>query len=159
MQNDLFLKKAEYIFDTSSFIALRKTYPEDIFVGLHKQLIPILASGRIVVLDMVFAELKDKELQLYDLIKSAVPKKRQFGFEDYIETTQELIHNYYDSKGKTQNLKSDPHIIAVGKIEKLTVISEEFNSDPTKIPYVCDKEKVECMDLLEFMRKEKIKLT
>lgn len=159
MQNDLFLKAAEYTFDTSSFIALRKTYPEDIFVSLHKQLIPILTSGRTVVLDVVFTELKDKELQLHNLIKSTIPKERQLNFEDYIETTQQLIHNYYDSKGKAQNLKADPHIIAVGKIEKLTVISEEFNSDPTKIPYVCDKENVKCMDLLEFMRKEKIKLT
>src|ERR1035437_48157 len=158
MQNNLFLKAAEYIFDTSSFIALRKTYPEDIFVGLHKQLIPILASGRVIVLDVVFAELKDKELQLFNLIKSIVPKERQFDFENYIETTQELIHNYYDGKGKTHNLKADPHIIAVGKIEKLTVVSEEFNSDSTKIPYVCDKEKVKCIDLLELMRKEKITL-
>lgn len=157
-QSNLFLEPAEYVFDTSSFIALRKTYPEDIFGGLHNQIIPILTSGRVIVLDVVFEELKDKELKLYDLLKGLVPKERQFKFEDYIDTTQKLIHQYYDGKGKAHNLKADPHIIAVGKIEKITVISEEFKSDFTKIPYVCEKEKVECLDLIGLMRKEKIKL-
>lgn len=159
MQDGLFIEQSKYIFDTSSFILLRQSYPEDIFKPLHDLLSPLFQSGKVVILDMVFEELKDKEPKLHDFLKATIPTDKQLGFENYIEETQRIIQTYYDGKGKSHKLKADPHIIACAKIEKLNLITEELNSDVTKIPYVCEKEKVEYMNFIELLRKEKLKLT
>lgn len=158
LQSDFFQKKASYIFDTSSFILLKQFYPIDIFKQLHEKITPILESGKIVVLDLVFDELKDKEPNLYKFLRSTIPADRQIGFENYIETTQEIIQKYYDGKGKSHKIKADPHIIACAKIEKINLVTEELNSDITKIPYVCTQEKVSWINFVDFLRKEGIML-
>jgi len=158
MQDGLFVEKSIYIFDTSSFVTLRQFYPEDIFEPLHDALKVILESGKVVLIDMVLEELRDKEPKLYTYLKVTVPKGKQLSFETYIVETQRIIQSYYDSKGKSHKLKADPHIISCAKAEGLKIVTEELNSDVTKIPYVCGQEKVDCINLIDFMRKEKIKL-
>lgn len=157
IQEDLFIEGQKYIIDTSSLIILRESYPEDLFGPLHEKLLTVFVSGKIVILDMVMDELKDKEKPLYDYLKINVPKSRHFTYVDYLLETQRIIHTYYDGTGKAHKLKADPHIISCAKGNDLTIITEELNSAVTKIPFVGSKEGVQSMNLVGFMRAENIK--
>ncbi len=110
------------------------------------------------MLNLVLEELKDKERDLFDYIKLNVPITRQEKFENYIQTTQRLIQIYYDGKGKTHNLKADPHVIACAKEENVAAVTEELGSDTTKIPNICGREGVICLNFIEFLKKENIKI-
>lgn len=158
-QSDLFLKEHVYCFDTSSIIALRKFYPKDIFVSLHKNFTDILSSGKIIIIDLVLEELKNKETDLFDYIKINLPKIRLMKFDNYIVNTQKLINNYYNNKGKSDNIKADPHIISVAKIEKVIVVTEEIGGGPTQIPHICQVESIECIGIVDFFRRENLKFT
>ena len=125
MQENLFQENQQYIFDTSSFISLRQFYPEDIFKPLHESILPVFQSGKIVVLDLVLQELKDKEPDLYKFLKTTIPSDRKLSYLDYLDNSQMLIQKYYDGKGKSHNLKADPHIIACAKIEKIVLVDRK----------------------------------
>lgn len=157
-QSDLFLKKETYCFDTSSIIALRKSYPKDIFETLHNKFTEILTSGKITVIDMVLEELKNKEVDLSTYIKNNLPKTRLTKFSDYIHNTQTLINTHYDNKGKSDNIKADPHVISCAKTDNTIVVTEELGGGPTQIPHICRAENVECVDIVGFFRREKIKI-
>lgn len=157
-QSDLFYKKQLYCFDTSSLITLRKSYPKDIFESLHKIFTSLLCSGKIVVIDMVMEELKTIELDLFNYIKNIIPKPRLTKFEEYILKTQQIINTHYDKKGRSDNIKADPHVIACAKEEQIAVVTEELGGGPTQIPYICRLEGVECIDIVDFFRKEKMKI-
>lgn len=156
-QTDLFAEQPVYCIDTSSLIALRQSYPIDLFKPIHTQFTKLIKSGKIVVLDMVLAELKDKETDTYNSVRGNAPKERLLKFEKYILTTQSIIQTYYDGRGKSHNLKADPHIIACAKEEDLTVVTEELGSEDTKIPYICSQEKVKCINFIDLLRAENIK--
>lgn len=155
-QNDLFLENPLYCFDTSSIIMLRQYYPQDIsvFKSLHDLFIGLVKSGKIIVLNMVFDELKANEPNLHSVVKKNIPITRIAKFEDYINLTQNIVRTYYDGKGKSHKLKADPHVIACAKQMKLTIVTEELNSDETKIPSVCIKEGIKYINFLEFVRNE-----
>lgn len=157
-QKDLFLEEALYCIDASSIILLRQSYPKDVFPTLHKLITPVFQSGKILILNAVLGELKEKEPELFTFSIQTIPKERQEKFENYILTTQRIIHSYYDGKGKSHNIKADPHIISCARSEKLTVITEEMGSDSTKIPYICSHEGVKCMNLIELLKNENIKI-
>lgn len=156
-QTDLFTEPPVYCIDTSSLIALRQSYPIDLFQPIHTQFTELIKSGKIVVLDMVLEELKDKETDTYNFVKGNSPKERLLKFEKYILTTQQIVKTYYDGRGKAHNLKADPHIIACAKEEGLTVVTEELGSEDTKIPFICSQEKVKCINFIDLLRAENIK--
>jgi hypothetical protein len=156
-QKDLFLEQALYCIDASSIILLRQSYPKDVFPTVHEQITPVFRSGKILILNSVLDELKEKEPDLFIYSTQSIPKERQEKYENYILTTQKIIQTYYDGKGKSHNIKADPHIISCAKSEKLTVITEEIGSDPTKIPYICSHEGVKCINFIELLRQERIK--
>lgn len=155
-QEDLFLKEAKYCLDTSSIIVLRQSYPKDIqiFGELHKVVHQLLISGKVVIVDLVLEELKAKEPELYSFTKSSLPKERLAKFDTYILETQRIIRSYYDGKRKSHKLKADPHVISCAKKDGLIVVTEELNSDETKIPNVCIKEGVKYMNFLDLIREQ-----
>ncbi|MDO8570736.1 MAG: DUF4411 family protein [Candidatus Daviesbacteria bacterium] len=159
MQENLFSTKAIYIIDSSAIILLRQFYPKDIFDPLHNKICDILRLGKVVILDLVFDEIK-KETDLYKLFKSVVPKDKRLNYGDYVDTTQDILLKYYDGHGGTHNLRADPHIIGCAKIENLTVVTEELSSglNTTSMPYVCNSEGIPCISFVDFLRKEKVKL-
>lgn len=154
-QEDLFLEKAEYCLDTSSIIVLRQLYPKDIpiFDELHKIIQKLLSSGRVAIVDLVLDELKSKEPELYAFIRAYLPKERLNKFDNYILETQRIIRTHYDGRGKSHKLKADPHVISCAKKEGLLVVTEELNSDETKMPSVCIKENVNYISFLDLIRK------
>lgn len=155
-QSDFLSDKPVYCIDTSSIIVLRQSYPEDIFQTLHQKILPLLKSGKIIVLNVVLEELKIHEPSLHTMILQTIPKVRQEKYEAYILTAQQIIHTYYDGKGKSHNIKADPFVIACAKDNSLTVITEELGSDSTKMPYVCSHEGVKSISFIDFLRNEKI---
>jgi hypothetical protein len=158
MQEDFFNKKPIYILDSSVIISLRQHYPKSIFESLHKKLSEILKSGKVILLDLVFNEIKDKEPELYAFLRSDVPKDRQLPYGEYVDTTQKLLLKYYDGHGGSHELKADPHIIGCAKIENLIVVTDEMNNGPTSIPRICYSESVRCIDFIGFLKEEKIVL-
>jgi hypothetical protein len=157
-QKDFFLEQPLYCIDASSIILMRLSYPKDIFPSLHELVTPVFKSGKILILNSVLEELKDKETDLFTFVIQTIPKDRQEKYENYILIAQQIIHTYYDGKGQSHNIKADPHIISCAKEEKLTVITEELGSDPTKIPYICNHEGIKCINFIELLKNEKIKI-
>lgn len=107
---------------------------------------------------MVMDELKTKELDLFTLIKNTIPKPRLAKYDEYILKTQQIINVFYDKKGKSDNIKADPHVISCAKSDHTIVVTEELGGGPTQIPHICQLEKVECIDIVGFFRKENIKI-
>jgi len=155
-QVDLFLNKAAFIIDSSSLIQLRQYYPKDLFAPLYDKLTPVLKSGKVVVLDLVIDEIKDKEKEIFKILDENIPKERSYKFEDYILESQKIIRTHYDEVKKPHKLKADPHIIACAKQENLRIVTDELKEDRTSIPNVCDKENVKYLNLLDFLREENI---
>lgn len=156
-QSEISIEQPLYCIDTSSLLELRRSYPQDIFEPLHKSFSELLTSGKMIILDVVLEELKKKEPEIHKYIKQIIPKERLLKFDSYIIETQELIHTYYDNRGQSHTLKADPHIIACAKTAQLTVVTEEYNSDPTKIPAVCSQEKIKCINFIDLLREENIR--
>ncbi|KKQ02059.1 MAG: hypothetical protein US11_C0001G0018 [Candidatus Roizmanbacteria bacterium GW2011_GWA2_36_23] len=157
-QNDFFSEKELYCFDASSLINLRNFYPKDIFISLNKQFTDVLHSGKICIINMVMEELKkDNKPELYDFIKGNISNNKIRKYESFIHITQQIIKKHYDNKGKSHELKADPHVIACAKEEQLTVVTDELGGGLTQIPHICLIEKVNCISIVDFFRKEKIK--
>jgi hypothetical protein len=152
-QDELFIKPAIYCFDTSSLIQLREYYPVDLFPDINKLFLSKITSGEIIVCDLVFEELKDHEKILCKLLRENLPKNRKATVSEYLKETQRVVQTHYDNLNKSYNIKAHPVVFACPKKKNTTVVTEEKNSDQSKIPNICQKEEVECINLVDFFRR------
>jgi len=151
-QDELFTKQALYCFDTSSLIQLRIYYPQDLFPDINNAIYTRIVSGEIIICDLVLEELKDKEKTMHKSITDNLPKSRRASFADHIIETQRIVQTYYDQLNKSYAIKADPLVIACAKTTNTTVVTEEANSDPSRIPRICDREGIKCINIVDFYR-------
>ena len=96
---------------------------------------------------------------------SSIPKERPHIFRPLDEPVQryvtDILKNYprlIDSK-KNRSM-ADPFVIGQALSSKAIVVSEEVSSPGSKspkIPDVCTKYEVECINILEFMRRARLR--
>jgi len=83
------------------------------------------------------------EKSIYCIDTSTIIVLRQFYPADVFETLHQLIISIFKS----------------GKILVVNSVLEELKpSDPTKMPYICNHEGVKCVNFIEFLKQEKIKI-
>lgn len=171
-QVDLFTENEEpvYALDASSFLNILKVtddepYAQDVMPGLIEFLEKKLKSGKIICPIAIFNELKkweDRVEGLKDWLKEYRPS---FCELDKKQTdAMRPIAQKYDVYGTDKGDYGDLVIMGFAKSRNLIVITSETRKDQhkqlhPKIPNVCEEFEIPCISLIEFLRREGIKLT
>jgi hypothetical protein len=138
------------VFDTSAFInGWRVHYPPETFPSVWQIIADAIADGRIVAPREVYAELKEKDDEVF-----AWAKKRRSKFVDPTEEVQREVGPIMAMLPKPGvRDRADPFVIAEAKVRKFTVVTYEgtntLTGKPTaaadkKMPGICKRCGVEC---------------
>jgi len=155
----------KYVIDTSSLIDLRfDVYPPDVFPSLYKLLTKV--TERIIILDEIHAEIEENSKYkgvlewLSDEMKiDPYPTRR-------LAEVSRMEEDYEAGAGNGASVV-DIRLIAFPKyagFDCKVVTSEGNQKTPPKepkhykIPLICRLEGVECIDLLSFLRENRIKV-
>ncbi len=153
-----------YLLDTNIFIEAKKRfYDFDVCPAFWEWLLVKFEQKELASISMVLKELNRKKDKLTDWANE-LPE--HFFLEptekEYIayETVSKLVHDTWGSNaGKFLN-KADSLLIAFALANDYTVVTQERN-DPEnkelKIPSVCKKLNVKCMNCIEMLKKEKVR--
>lgn len=151
-----------YVFDTGVFIALFRYYDKEVFPTLWENLDELLRSKKIVSVREAKREIEKIEDALNDWTKRHsslfhAPTEHQLQF------IGEKFSSDSDFRGlvKRENIikggpVADPFIIALANEISGCVVTQEWKKpNAPRIPNVCEKYNIECVNLVGFMRKEK----
>ena len=150
LSQDLF--PYEYIIDTCSFLAQKETdkYPRDIHKSLWNDIDKMIHDRIIVVSRENLEEIDDddikKALLLLEPAILEVNEEIQINVRNVVKRCPALIDF---AKVKSS---ADAFLIATAMKYDLTVITEESNKSPKKIPGVCKELGVKCIDILDLCR-------
>lgn len=145
-----------YSLDASSLIEAYHSYPMKIFPSLWNELEKLIKSDRLKMPELVFDEVKDDEIQKWCDEKQ---------LKSYIRVTIDQVDQ---SKVRalvpklvnpnTGQSGGDPWVIALAQdIQNCVVVTQEKfsrNKDRPKIPNVCENLGIECINLLELIKRE-----
>ena len=154
--------RPKYIIDTCSFTALRRVYPSDVFPSVWSKMDDLANVGIIGSLDLVLNELKAQDDEVLDWAKSHLPIFVDLDNEIQLKATeilQQFATNFVDLKKRTSG--ADPFVVAAAVVHSCVVVTEEKRSGGTprvKIPDVCRVLGVDCIHLLELLRREQFSL-
>jgi hypothetical protein len=149
---------AIYCIDTSSLIAAwEERYPIDHFPKFWRFMDGAIQAGRIVAPRAVHDETKKKSEELHAWLND-----RNQMFLDLDEPTQRelkaiLAKHQRLVAEKKQRFAADPFIIAVAKLQSLTIVTEERptgNMNRPNIPDVCNDYGLTYINLLRLIRAE-----
>lgn len=148
-----------YVFDSDTFIKIFSHYYPEQFPSFWEKFNKYVDNGTITSVRSVKAELIKREDPLSEFVKQndifTMPSNEETAFIAIIfqnKHFQSLISKKSRLLGKEV---ADPYLIAKAKINEMCVITEEkFKKNSAKIPNVCQKFNVPCMNLEEFMKAE-----
>ena len=154
-------EKEKYIFDANCFIEpWNKFYSYTFFKPYWEEAIRSFCDrGNILIQREIYDEIFKKDDKLshwlkqcnFSIIETDVDTAREVA--QINEQFQGLIK---ESKGRSL---ADPFVIAIAKREKATVVTmeDEGSESKPKIPYVCHKLDVRCINLFSFIKENGIK--
>ena len=160
-----------FCLDTSAFIEpwIRR-YPIDVFPTYWQQLELWISEQRIISPQEVCEDIKKKEDDLYKWVK------RQDGLfkmpEAEVQKALQNVLNIYQAVHRQRRhvdpnaipkemQGSDPWVIAQAKASSAVVVSGESrgaNEPCLKIPNICARVQVECINVLSLIREMELKL-
>ena len=148
------LNKAGFCIDTSALIKLEPYY-KDVFPSLWESLEGLLNEGRLVAPFEVFTEIEEKFPD--DWKKWVKTHKKMFIDTGDIITKAKQIQNWYlglTDKNDTKT-NADYFVIALAQyMGSWTVVTDESRKkNGMKIPNVCDKMRIPCVNVYNFFRK------
>ena len=150
------MTSARYCFDTSALMQpFVEVYPPNVFTRLWELMDDAIEAGVIVAPDAVLDEIEKKDDDL-----KAWAKDRSGMFlplEQPIQaaTTEVLTQFPKLIEAGKQRTEADPFVVALARVHKLAVITEESRNatrKKTRIPEVCDHYSVTSMNFLGFMQ-------
>ena len=145
-----------YCIDTNALVDLwRRLYPKDVFPSLWNNIEDLVQSGKLIAPREVLNEL---ELVDDDLLKWGKERRPMF---ITLETEQqdrvkEILKNFptlIDPNKTTPD--ADPFVISLAMTEAAVVVTNERLAGPggrPRIPNVCLKYNVKCLNLLDLFR-------
>lgn len=151
---------ARYSIDSSSLIhAWWRAYPPENFASFWTRLDEMADAGIIVASVEVHNELKKKDDEIHDWCKKRSPnfcveidEAQQDHLAHILGTYPRLVDTV---KGRSEG---DPFVIALARSfgSPLCVISQEGpgKKNSPKIPDVCLAERIQCLNLVDFIRAE-----
>lgn len=151
--------QAKYVFDSNVFMNLQQRQPIDVYPSVWGKISEFMEKGIVTSSQEVYEEI----LVGNDYLSSWV-KSRQDYFLPTDEETQKAVRDILSNHrglvegGKKKN-NADPFVIAVAQIKDCTVVSEEIpthNVGSPKIPDVCLRLGINCINFVTFSREMKI---
>jgi len=149
-----------YCIDTSSLMhAWRRAYPPKRFRGLWAELEALIDAGRLLASIEVYNELRKKDDDLFAWAKARKEALFREIDEDVQDQVVRLMGTYPKlvdtAKGKSGG---DPFVIAqaLAARPRLIVVTQEAggSEQSPKIPFVCAREGLRCIDLLTLIDDE-----
>lgn len=150
-----------YVFDTSPFSALFKSYYPKRFPTLWTNFDELVAKGEIVSTREVVREIDDGPLQ--SLREWAAKNQHLFptpSADEALAVAELFKVGHFQQNIEQQKLlkggrNADPFVIARAMVEKGSVVTMELlKPNSAKIPNICQHFGVGCMTLEEFMEQE-----
>lgn len=149
-----------YVFDSDTLIKIFNHYYRNQFPSFWQKFDKYIADEKIISVRAVKAELQDRGDSLSDFVKQtdifSIPSNDETNF---VATIFQVSHFQLliSKKAVLQGSEvADPYLIARAKIENACVVTEEkFKPNAAKIPNVCAKFNVPCINLEGFMKREK----
>ena len=139
---------------------MRRIYPPDVFPGAWAKLSSLADLGLLVSIEEVSEELKCQE----DDIVCEWAREHSAIFHALDGPVQKIAREILSTHSNLVDLKrhksgADSFVVAHAILNKCTVVTEENPSGGTnksKIPDVCRAYNVECIKLLEMLRRERL---
>jgi len=152
--------RPSYVIDTCSLTALRRLYPNDVFAPVWDFVSELSRAGRVASVDEVYEELKAQDDEVLDW--ATLHKDMFYPLCADVQAQAKAIltthTDLYDAKKRKSS--ADAFLIGLANHLSATIVTEERHSNGKhpKIPDVCHDYGIECIDLLEMLRREGLKL-
>jgi len=151
-----------YCIDTSALIKMGATYPPHIFPGLWQKLDDLVAADRLIAPKAVRQEFTPYAKFLKDWVKRNRKMFKKHTAEQ-LKIVADITRKFpglTDSNRETE--QADPFVIALAAEAKrnnlferyVVVTMEKIKGRKVKIPFVCEKYGIECIDVIEFFERE-----
>jgi hypothetical protein len=137
----------------------------DVYVSVWKNIDKLIQNDRLIAPKEVLKEIGD-----YDdaLEKWAKKQKKLFKAPTVmqIEIVQRILRDYPSLVNVNAKHSADPWVIALAielstqtqqtlvEIKRIVVTEEKLRGNKVRIPFVCSKREVECIDIIEMFRAE-----
>ena len=144
-----------YCIDASTILHMQWFYPADIFSQIWKKFEVDANSGLLITTEVVVEEIGKKG----DYASTFVKTLNHFGLKMDNETIQnakailKAVPNIIDAQNP--NPQADPYLIGLSMAKSAILVTQEKSapqSKKAKIPDVCNKFNVPCINLLELAR-------
>lgn len=140
-----------YVIDTSCLTHIDRQPNAN---AIWDTVIRLIEAGRLKTVQEVMGELKNVDATSHARLKDY---RGQFvlgmSIELFVEAGR-ISHTYTRmSRPYHRNDSADPWLVAVAKLEGYVVVTDELPSKQ-RIPVVCGREGVECMNLVQFIESE-----
>lgn len=150
--------RSGYSVDTNIIIDWRiRYYPEDVFPGLWRSIDDLVATGHLILADEVATELERGDDDCHGWAKSCdgliAPS------DDLVLDIVAKIAREFEDWSSEQANWADPYVIGHAHARGWTVVTNErFSTSPlparTKIPNVCERLAVPCVNFIDWARAE-----
>ena len=166
----------KYCLDASSLIALEyERYPREYFPTLYQRFEEHSLSDSIVVLQPIFDEVENYEIKVEQHqserpIRYWITHELKLDIKSIDSAVDEKSLNLQEkyeidvSKKKKSASEQDITLVAFASIHSLIVVSEEMQpklpkeTRNLKIPGICEKEGIRCINLLDFIKELDIRV-
>ena len=145
-----------YWVDTCSFTSLARVYPRENFEAVWTLIEALVKAGRLRSVEEVRVELdaQDDDLSVWASHNESLFVPLESDIQ--VEARMILSRNRTLIDVNTQKGSADPFLIAAARVRGGVVVTEEKHSggpNKVKIPDVCDVLGVECITLLEVLKR------
>ncbi len=148
-----------YSVDTSALIdGLERFYPQETFPALWDRVDALIDQGRFLLSEEVWNEARERDAAVKawcdgrDKTRIVVPTDVSVvqDVQSILATYPKLVKNM---KGRN---RADAFVISVARLRSGAVVTGEVagTEDKPKIPFICDRLNVQCMNFLDVIRRE-----
>lgn len=158
-------EKTIYVADTSALIEIQRKYPDDIFKTLWNNLSKLADEESIIAPKQVLDEIN--RFAKEDYLKTWAADHKKIFKEPtpaQILKVKEILAQYPKLiNPASEHEQADPYVIALALCDDpqttlfgniRIVVTEESFVQQNKIPFVCSKFSVQCINTIEFFRQE-----
>lgn len=146
----------KYIIDASSIISQKDNdfHPRNTYKTLWDKIDKFIVDGLIVTCSEIADEIKDDELKIWMSEKRLVVLGIDYDIQQNVKMILADNPKMIKFSSKSGCSSGDPFLIATAMKYGLTVVTEENRENPNKIPKICEKYGICCVNITGLAKKE-----